>query len=110
MIRTTLWKPDTCKCAIEYEWDDAVPQDIRTHSFERFINQCQHHTEVDWSKALQHNQEKNQTLATIKQTYPELLKADGEFADDVAPSWEIKNGEMVVSVNRVTKTGITKII
>ncbi len=30
MIRTTLWSPDTCTCKVEYSWDDAAPEDVRT--------------------------------------------------------------------------------
>lgn len=31
-IRLTRWSPDTCGCQIDIAWDDAVPQDSRTHS------------------------------------------------------------------------------
>ncbi len=110
MIKTTRWKPDTCSCVIDYEWDDSISVDSREHTFKRFIKQCSIHQELDWTKTLQHNQEKNQAIMSIKETMPELLKADGEFIDNIKPMWEIKDGKMIVSVNKLTKTGVEKII
>lgn len=109
-MKTTRWKPDTCKCEIEYEWDDSIPQNERVHVFKRFIQQCPHHQEADWSKALQHNQEKNQAIAAIKLNNLTLLKADGEFMDNVTVTWKIEAGKMFVAVDRITETGVEKVI
>lgn len=32
MLRTTQWRPDTCGCVLEYEWDDATTEDARVHT------------------------------------------------------------------------------
>lgn len=32
MKQITTWRPDTCKCVIHYEWDDAVPVEQRVHT------------------------------------------------------------------------------
>jgi hypothetical protein len=37
MIQTTTWRPDTCGCIISYQWDDAVPQATRTHTYHTWV-------------------------------------------------------------------------
>lgn len=32
MLKTTIWRPDTCACTILYQWDDSVPDDQRVHT------------------------------------------------------------------------------
>lgn len=46
VIRTTRWSPDTCGCVLEYDWDDAVSQDARTHTFARVVERCSVHAEI----------------------------------------------------------------
>lgn len=31
MLRVTQWRPDTCRCVLSYEWDDAKAEDDREH-------------------------------------------------------------------------------
>lgn len=42
-VRTTRWSPDTCGCILEYEWDDAAPQDQRVHSYKNTVKSCPEH-------------------------------------------------------------------
>lgn len=42
--RITQWKPDTCNCVMEYSWDDAEPENTRTHSFARAVQLCDAHS------------------------------------------------------------------
>lgn len=30
-MKITKWRPDTCDCEIDYEWDETVPQEVRAH-------------------------------------------------------------------------------
>jgi hypothetical protein len=32
MLKTTLWRPDTCGCEVEYQWDTGQPLDTRVHT------------------------------------------------------------------------------
>lgn len=43
MTHTTRWSPDTCGCTVEYEWDDAVPQDLRVHTPAAVVHRCAAH-------------------------------------------------------------------
>jgi len=38
MIKTTRWRPDTCDCVIEYEWDTDVASEDRVHTFKAAPN------------------------------------------------------------------------
>lgn len=33
MLKTTTWRPSTCGCVLEYEWDTELSEDKRTHKF-----------------------------------------------------------------------------
>lgn len=32
MIKTNIWRPDTCGCQIIYQWDSDLPDDQRVHT------------------------------------------------------------------------------
>ena len=42
-IKTTRWSPDTCGCSFDYEWDNAVAADVRTHTFTNVVKRCPEH-------------------------------------------------------------------
>lgn len=44
VIHTNVWSPDTCKCTIEFTWDDTVDPSLRTHNFSRYITKCADHS------------------------------------------------------------------
>lgn len=83
MIQKTIWSPDTCDCQIEYQWDDAVSEEKRTHTASRIIRACaihQVHTDKDehFDDVLQENQSKNQAIAVLFKT---IGKIDGGEKD-----------------------------
>lgn len=41
-VQRTRWRPDTCGCVLEYEWDDAQPAELRTHT-PVVARACRHH-------------------------------------------------------------------
>lgn len=75
MLRVTRWSPDTCSCVLEYEWDDAQDENIRTHSFKRAVQLCEHHKALVASEAydqvISENTRKNMEFEVIKTTKPD---------------------------------------
>jgi hypothetical protein len=41
-IQTTRWRPDTCKCVVDYNWDDQTSEDKREHTLSK-IEKCEFH-------------------------------------------------------------------
>jgi hypothetical protein len=37
------WSPDTCGCVVEFEFDDALPEDKRTHALHTVHQKCKAH-------------------------------------------------------------------
>lgn len=79
MIRITKWRPDTCGCEVDYEWDDTVSQDERVHTAVATIK-CAEHDGVDddnvtiYDTVLEENQRKNRTLGQLLEDAPADLK------------------------------------
>lgn len=46
MIHTNRWRPDTCECVIEYQWDDSLPEKERTHKVVKIANACEKHKKI----------------------------------------------------------------
>lgn len=44
-IKKTTWKPETCKCVVEFTWDTEVHAVARIHSWFDTIVHCPAHTE-----------------------------------------------------------------
>src|SRR3972149_7475449 len=63
-LRVTRWSPDTCPCGIDYEWDDALPQEARVHVANAIVQACAAHAAAAAPAAhlvlvLEENQRKN---------------------------------------------------
>jgi dihydrodipicolinate reductase len=85
MKKITRWRPDTCECEIEYEWDDSVPAEKRTHAVSRVIKKCAAHEktathEEHYEKVLGENQRKNifyAKMLEMKALADEVTDEDG---------------------------------
>lgn len=82
----TRWSPDTCGCVVEYEWDDAVAQNARTHSIANVVQRCARHQHVAFDAAVDHfaqlvdeNPRKNKLIVRLKTQFPAVFDADGNF-------------------------------
>jgi hypothetical protein len=74
-IRTTSWSPDTCNCTLEYTWDDAVPEDQRTHTPANIVRRCSAHTPLAdtnsvFNTIMEENPRKNRSFDEILQNAP----------------------------------------
>lgn len=66
-IQTTRWSPDTCGCVIEFQWDDTVAPELRTHTHKSTIKACSAHTaqkdiNTHFPTVLEENQRKNKCI------------------------------------------------
>lgn len=88
MKHITRWSPDTCKCVLEYEWDD---QDRPTvHTFSKLVNACDLHGKLDLKDIFDRVKKDNRTKNIIKNeilvnasNYVLSGKSDNEAKDNV---------------------------
>ena len=78
MIKVTKWRPDTCGCEIDYQWDDAQNEDVRTHTVFEVIKACPAHSgetdkNIHYAKVLDENKRKNIVLKEILDKIPSLV-------------------------------------
>lgn len=68
---TTRWRPDTCGCVIDYEWNDDVDENARQHTFARVLSRCAAHTSGPaaqvWAVVTEENTRKNRALARTQE-------------------------------------------
>lgn len=97
-IKTTRWSPDTCGCIINYSWDDATPEDSRTHTLSNIVKRCPAHQQLSTNQAIydtvtEENPRKNIALKEILDHSPaqmtELEPESGRqrFKKDVDIKW-----------------------
>ena len=70
MLKITRWSPDTCGCILDYEWDDSLDENSRTHTIKNIIKPCAAHANLSdktehYGKVLEENQRKNNLLGAI---------------------------------------------
>ena len=98
MIKITTWRPDTCGCELEYEWDDTTTGDNRVHTFKRATRQCPAHAGLTpkncYNNTLDENKRKNILFGEILEKMPsvvqEKLQADGTKTKELKPGLEYK--------------------
>ena len=78
MIRKTTWSPDTCECVLEFEWDDAVDPEMRTHSVSQVKKTCADHEGiasegVQFTSVMAENKTKNQVMKKVMDDFPDLV-------------------------------------
>ena len=80
MVKTniTRWHPDTCKCVIEYSWDEDLPAEQRIHTYFSTIKDCPEHSGLGntiYDVITEESQRKNKV-------YGELIKL-ADVGEDV---------------------------
>jgi len=87
-MKITTWRPDTCDCELNYEWDETVAQDKRVHTINS-ISVCIAHKNIAtkeqiWDKVREENTTKNIVLGLILDNFPNLVsESQNENGDTV---------------------------
>lgn len=128
-MKTTQWKPDTHDAIVEFEWDETLPAEERTHTFKRFIKRpsgARYDAMTDqevYDTLFTENKAKNLTLGQVLELLPdsaeEFINESGltekRFKEDDVPDFSINDaGELVITlkksrpgfVKRALETGI----
>lgn len=117
-LQRTIWRPDTCGCALIYTWDSSVPLASRVHTpAEQFtkadgtvikaercaihaalLNTTTHHVTVGNENSL-----KNNTFTQLEKSLPTLLDpVTGNLRSGVAIfSWD-QNRKLIITLNGLT--------
>lgn len=127
-FKTTRWSPDTCGCIVEYDWDDAVSQEQRSHLFRGTVNACLVHAalagEAHYNTVAVENRTKNRAThrtgqavrlinpALIEQMYlvfpPGGILTPSE-TEDYKDSLASRLVEFAYGANRVLELRVTAI-
>ena len=118
MIRTNVWIPDTCRCEIEYTWDDSVPAEQRIH-IPKSVKKCMAHDGVDeptaYGKVKEENDNKNIAVGMMMEQFPEIRNSIEDisfrFSEDrnkIFVSHKSLKGADKSALNLLPKIGLTK--
>ena len=101
-IQKTQWSPDTCRCSIEYEWDDSVSAELRTHTMAS-IQKCTIHSSLTDSNAyvavVDENQSKNKAIGLLISNVGRLAGKE----DDIL--WRFNADRSITVSNRSLTSG-----
>ena len=82
----TRWAPDTCGCVVEFEWDNEVPVEQRTHKHYATLTQCAFHKNTPpkelYDVLMVENRRKNDTVNRLKELHPDYDMFQGWYFDD----------------------------
>jgi len=115
-MKTTRWRPDTCACDLEYEWDDALSPDVRTHVGTVIHRACTDHAlllvpAVHHAAVQDENQRKNGVLslavASLTRVSEERTGEDGVLYRALKPAVSYAWAFSASRVLRVSFSGVT---
>lgn len=116
-IRTTRWSPDTCKCVLEYTWDDTQSENTRTHNISNVVSKCPVHqtlnTNTDiWNVIMEENPRKNNAFKHFLDRAPTSIydldidgvtrKLKGNISVDFNWSGTVPNRVLTITVTGTT--------
>ena len=94
-VKTTRWRPDTCDCILEYEWDDSLPNDQIVITYKNTVSQCSFHANLNGNNKKDTydavNEENKRKNGTITELITRLQSDFGE-ADPQTGSITLKRG------------------
>ena len=116
-LQKTSWQPDTCECVAQLEWDDAQPENLRTHIV-RVLVPCAAHTNSPWvgpervhpvhAENVLKNDAFDLAHAFLKSSRPDFYPADNAILAAAAvlarpgvPAEIIEQAKMTVSQTRI---------
>ena len=113
MIRTMLWRLDTCTgtpatgCEVLLSYDDTTPLDQRTFEFVSFVNSCRNHVTIPDGQGkffLVHgeNTRKNRAIAAMATVVGEEAAFNAEWKiDDVTRALSFVEPTNLVAIDRL---------
>lgn len=115
MRKVTTWRPDTCECELEYDWDTESDLASRVHTIVKIINACSAHSvETDMIKhydlVLDENGRKNKVyediLDNVSRLVGEITDVEGNTIKKLKDGTEFSWNFNQTRVLEVTLTGI----
>jgi len=108
MIKTTIWKPDTCGCEIHYQWDTESSEENRTHTVSHTVTCAEHsglqsHQDV-FDSVSSENTLKNNVIGQLlkKQELTEGSRDERVFKKGCEPEWKFdQNRKLSVKITGV---------
>ena len=111
-IQINEWRPDTCTCIIEFQFEDALPQEQRIHTVHRIVTRGKEHetvltAEVLYQATLDENRRKNGTL--------EILTTEDSSLEGSKIQWSFTAGRTLeirfvdVQISNKTKTDVQEL-
>ena len=86
MLKVTRWSPDTCRCVLEYEWDDAEDENTRENTLKAVIQKCSYHSfaadEDVYREVLLENSIKNIAFAEAERIIPSINPENYKWSFD----------------------------
>ncbi|MBA7636425.1 hypothetical protein ES703_44043 [subsurface metagenome] len=91
MKQVTRWKPDTCSCVLDIEWDDEEPEG--SHTIKAVPHRCEAHqgtNEDVFKDVLSENTRKNKVFGLAQELLPALEVEDYDWHFDAQRILEVK--------------------
>jgi hypothetical protein len=95
-MKITRWRPDTCNCTIEYEWDKDLPAADRVHTGTAIVKDCPDHAGITdpvqfYDVIADENSRKNKIWNQLidPANFPDIAELDEQG------NFTFKNGEVV---------------
>ena len=83
MKQVTRWRPDTCGCVLEYEWEDTEDLDTRTVTHKKTVVTCSAHARLKdqglYDAVHSENTRKNITFGLLIEDLTEEEKAEAYY-------------------------------
>ena len=109
-LNITTWSPDTCKCEIEYEWDDAVSQDLRIHSAHKINKACPFHQFADkvqhYNAVHEENTRKNDVFSEVLEKIPSLYQILTSQEKNILQLMARIKGDEIAILDKVLRQGV----
>ena len=115
MKKITRWRPDTCGCELEFEWDNEVSLDKRTHLPGKYVVKCAAHNHIEdntrhFESVLEENRRKNQTLTILKELPLSFVEQNTTgkatvkvFKEGYEPVWSFdENRKLIIHLPNTT--------
>lgn len=117
-MKITKWRPDTCDCEIDYQWDDSIDLKDRTHTISKIVKACDHHKNLlikveHYNVVVDENTRKNKVFGQILKNCPNAVEEVDDGNGNMVKKLKIgkkyewsfdKDRNLVVNLNGFTES------